>query len=102
VAALIPVGEGASAREWRGYARTFLTALVRRCHQAGRRDVAELWRLLMIAPSAELRPIVAGTPAQPFLEPENERMFTSLRSVAGSAAAALEYVLAQRAASFSV
>jgi type IV secretory pathway TraG/TraD family ATPase VirD4 len=99
---LIPSTEDASGREWRGYARTFLTAVLRRCHEAARRDAAELWRLIAMAPSAELRPIVAGTPAQPFLEPENARMFGSIRSVAGSAAAALEHVQAQRAPAFSV
>lgn len=99
---LIPATEDASGREWRGYARTLLTAVVRRCHEAGRHDAAELWRLLAMAPSTELRPVVAGTPAQPFLEPENARMFGSIRSVAGSAAAALEHVRAQRARAFSV
>jgi type IV secretory pathway TraG/TraD family ATPase VirD4 len=99
---LIPSTDDASGREWRGYARTFLSAVLRRCHQCGPRDVAELWRLLTIAPSSELRPIVAGTPAQPFLEPDNARMFGSIRSVAGSAAAALAYVKDQRALSFSV
>jgi type IV secretory pathway TraG/TraD family ATPase VirD4 len=99
---LIPSTDDASGREWRGYARTFLSAVLRRCHQCGPRDVAELWRLLAIAPSTELRPIVAGTPAQPFLEPDNARMFGSIRSVAGSAAAALAYIKEQRALSFSV
>jgi type IV secretory pathway TraG/TraD family ATPase VirD4 len=99
---LIPSSEDASGREWRGYARTFLAAVVRRCHEAGRRNAAELWRLVAMAPGAELRPIVADTPAQPFLEPENARMFGSIRSVAGSAAAALEHVQAQRARTFSV
>jgi type IV secretory pathway TraG/TraD family ATPase VirD4 len=99
---LIPSTEDSSGREWRGYARTFLTAVTRRCHQSGRRDAAELWRLLAIAPSSELRPMVAGTPAQPFLEPDNARMFGSIRSVAGSAAAALQYIQEQRATAFSV
>ena len=99
---LIPSTDDASGQEWRGYARTFLGAVLRRCHQSGPRDVAELWRLLTIAPSSELRPIVAGTPAQPFLEPDNARMFGSIRSVAGSAAAALTYIKDQRALSFSV
>jgi type IV secretory pathway TraG/TraD family ATPase VirD4 len=100
--ALIPSGEDASGREWRGYARTFLTAVTRRCHQQGRRDPAELWRLLTVASSEELRPVVADSPAQPFLEPDNARMFGSIRSVAGSAIAALEYIQAQRAVAFSV
>ena len=102
VSALIPSSEDASTREWRGYARTFLSAVTRRCGEAGWRDAGELYRLLTAAGSAELRPLVAGSPAQPFLEPENARMFASIRSVAGSAAAALEYVQAQRARAFSV
>jgi len=99
---LIPTTEDPSGREWRGYARTFLTAVARRCCESGRRDASELWRLLTVAPSSELRPVVAGSPAQPFLEPENARMFGSIRSVAASAAAALEYVHAQRARTFAV
>lgn len=99
---LIPSSEDSSGREWRGYARTFLSAVIRRCHERGSCDVAELWRLLAVAPSGELRPIVAGTPAQPFLEPDNARMFGSIRSVAASAAAALAYIKDQRALPFSV
>jgi type IV secretory pathway TraG/TraD family ATPase VirD4 len=99
---VIPTTEDASGREWRGYARTFLTAITRRCYESGWRDPSELWRLITVAPSSELRPLVAGSPAQPFLEPENARMFGSIRSVAASAAAALEYVQSQRARTFSV
>lgn len=99
---LIPSTEDASGREWRGYARTFVSAVTRRCCECGARDASELWRLLTVASSAELRALVAGSPAQPFLEPDNARMFGSIRSVAGSAAVALEYVQAQRARAFSV
>jgi type IV secretory pathway TraG/TraD family ATPase VirD4 len=56
----------------------------------------------MVAPAEELRPLVADTPAQPFLDPENARMFGSIRSVTGSAIAALTHVQKQRAAPFSV
>jgi type IV secretory pathway TraG/TraD family ATPase VirD4 len=99
---LIPNCDDPAAREWRGYARTFLAAVVRRCHLAGRRDAADLWRLLTVASADELRPIVAGTPAQPFLDPDNARMFGSIRSVTGSAIAAFEYIQGQRSAAFSV
>jgi type IV secretory pathway TraG/TraD family ATPase VirD4 len=99
---LIPATEDPSTSEWRGYARTFLCAVVRRCLGGGVRNVAELWRLLTTASMEELRPIVDGTPAQPFLDPDNARMFGSIRSVTGSAIAALEYIQAQRAAPFSV
>ena len=99
---LIPTSEDPSAGEWRGYARTFLTAVVRRCHVRGWRDTANLWRLLTTASADELRPMIAGTPAQPFLDPDNSRMFGSIRSVTGSAIAAFEYIQTQRAAPFSV
>ncbi len=99
---LIPTSDDVSGREWRGYARTFVTAVTRRCHECGERDPAELWRLLTVASSNELRPIVAGTPAQPFIEPENARMFGSIRSVTASAVAAFEHLAAQRGRPFSV
>lgn len=102
VSALIADTQDPSAREWRGYARTFLSAVIRRCRAEGWPDAGDLWRLLMVAPVEELRPIVAGTPAQPFLDVENARMFGSIRSVTGSALAAFEYIQAQRAAPFSV
>jgi type IV secretory pathway TraG/TraD family ATPase VirD4 len=99
---LIPNCDDASAREWRGYARTFLAAIIRRCRFSGAAKAGDLWRLLMVASAEELRPVVAGTPAQPFLDPDNARMFGSIRSVAGSAMAAFEYVQNQRATLFSV
>jgi len=99
---LIPTSDDPSGREWRGYARTFVTAVTRRCHECGEQDSAELWRLLTIASSSELRPIVAGTPAQPFVDPENARMFGSIRAVTASAVAALEHLQAQRGRPFSV
>jgi len=101
-ASLIPAGEDSSGREWRGYARTLFTAVARRCFQEGRRETAELWRLLLVAPAGELYPMVAGTAAQPFLEAENARMFGSIRSVAAAALTALEYIVDQRGTAFSV
>ena len=65
-------------------------------HAAGSRDVRELYRLLVVAGTAELRTLVAGTPAQPFLEEHNGRMFDSIRSVTSSAVGALEYVARQQ------
>jgi type IV secretory pathway TraG/TraD family ATPase VirD4 len=102
VSGLIPGGDDSSGREWRGYARTFVAAVVRRCHEAGRRDTGELWRLLFIAPNEEIRSLVAGSPAQPFLEPENVRMFGSIRAVAASSLAAFEYLQQPRERPFSV
>jgi type IV secretory pathway TraG/TraD family ATPase VirD4 len=98
---LLPDHEGAD-RSWRGYARTFLTAVTRQAHAAGVRDVGELYRLLVIASTDELRTLTAGTPAQPFLEQHNGRMFDSIRSVASSAVASLEHIAQQQGRSFSV
>jgi type IV secretory pathway TraG/TraD family ATPase VirD4 len=101
-AGLIPSSEDASSNEWRAYARTFLTAVMRRCRADSRCDCRELWRLLSVASPEELRSVVAQTPAQSFLEPDNARMFGSIRSVAMSAITALEYIQAQRSAPFSI
>jgi hypothetical protein len=98
---LIPDHEGED-RSWRGYARTFVAAVTRQAHEAGIKDVDELYRLLVVADTGELRALVRGTPAQPFLEEHNSRMFDSIRSVTSSAVGALEYVGRQRAQSFSV
>jgi hypothetical protein len=98
---LIPDHEGMD-RSWRGYARTFFSAVTAQAHAAGSRDVRELYRLLVTASTSELRTLVAGTPAQPFLEEHNGRMFDSIRSVTSSAVSALGYVSRQHSAPLSV
>jgi type IV secretory pathway TraG/TraD family ATPase VirD4 len=98
---LLPDHEGAD-RSWRGYARTFFSAVTRQAHAAGVRDVSELYRLLVVADTHELRTLTRGTPAQPFLDEHNGRMFDSIRSVTSSAVGALEYIAAQRSAGFSL
>ena len=98
---LIPDHEGPD-RIWRSYARTFFTAVARQLYEAGVRDLAELYRLLTSASPEELRLLVQGTPAQPFLEDGNERMFGSIRSVTGASLTAFEYLSTQQADALSV
>jgi hypothetical protein len=98
---LIPDHEGAD-RSWRGYARTFLSAVTQQAHEGGVNELGELYRLLVVADNQELRTLVRGTPAQPFLDEHNSRMFDSIRSVTASAVGALEHVARQDAAGFSV
>jgi len=98
---LIPDHEGQD-RSWRGYARTFFTAVTRQAHEAGVRELDELYRLLVVADSGELRGLVRGTPAQPFLEENNSRMFDSIRSVTSSAVGALDHIVRQRGQDFSI
>jgi type IV secretory pathway TraG/TraD family ATPase VirD4 len=56
----------------------------------------------VVADSAELRTLVRGTPAQPFLDEHNSRMFDSIRSVTSSAVGSLEHISRQKSAGFSV
>ena len=98
---LIP-DQDAAERSWRGYARTFFSAVTRQAHEGGISDLGELYRLLVVADAAELRTLVKGTPAQPFLEDHNSRMFESIRSVTSSAVAALDYVGQQTGRGFSI
>jgi type IV secretory pathway TraG/TraD family ATPase VirD4 len=97
VRSLIPADD-----EWSGYARTFVSAVIARCADAGARDLDEAWRLIAIAPSNELQALLTGTAAQPFLEEGNVRMFGSIRAVAVSALEALDYVRDQGGVPFSV
>lgn len=65
-------------------------------------DMSELYRLMVVADTRELRTLLRGTPAQPFLDEHNSRMFDSIRSVASSAVSALDYIAQQRGEEFSV
>jgi len=87
---------------WTGYARTFFTAVTRQTHEAGERDPGELYRLLVAAEPKELRALLEGTPAQPFLAEHNAKMFDSIRSVTIDAVSALQYVSVQDAPKQSV
>ena len=98
---LIPDHEG-SDHSWSNYARTFFTAVTRQAHESGVKYVAELRRLLLVANRDELRTLVGGTPAQPFLEETNSRMFDSIRSVTASAVGALDYVARQQGPLMSI
>jgi type IV secretory pathway TraG/TraD family ATPase VirD4 len=98
---LIPDG-GASDKSWLGYARTFFTAVVQQVIVAGVRDDGEVYRLITKARVEELRLLLAGTTAGPFLEENNERMFGSVRAVTSSAVSALRYTTSQRGTLFSV
>jgi type IV secretory pathway TraG/TraD family ATPase VirD4 len=98
---LIPDHDGPD-RSWRGYARTFFSAVTHQAHGAGISEVGELYRLLVVADATELRSLVRGTPAQPFLDEHNSRMFDSIRSVTSSAVGALAYIARQTSRGFSV
>lgn len=97
---LIP--DGGSDKSWSEYARTFFTCVTQQAIKGGIRDDGEVYRLLTKAPSQELKILLSGTAAGPFLEEANERMFGSIRSVTSSAVHALKYTTQQRGIPFSV
>jgi type IV secretory pathway TraG/TraD family ATPase VirD4 len=97
---LIP--DSGDDRTWSEYARTFFTAVVQQSIALGRRDGGQLYHALTSAPVEQLRLALAGTAAGPFLEPGNEKMFGSVRSIASSAVRALKYTTRQEAQPLSV
>jgi hypothetical protein len=99
--ALIP-DIGGEERIWSEYARTFFAAVARQLVRVNVRDDRELYHLIRAAPVEELKKLLAGTSAGPFLDEGSEKMFGSLRSVASSAVRALEYTTEQQARPFSV
>ncbi|MDB6044614.1 MAG: hypothetical protein JWM63_3165 [Gammaproteobacteria bacterium] len=98
---LIP-DSGEQDRIWSEYARTFFTAVTQRAIAGGSNDDGEIYRLLTTAAVKELKMLLRGTPAGPFVEEGNEKMFGSLRSVTSSAVRALKYTTRQQGTSFSV
>jgi hypothetical protein len=91
---LIADTEG-TERPWRGYARVFLTSLLRQLHRVKHDDVAELHRLLTITPAEDLRELLSDTPAGPYLAQDNGKFFGAVRAVANTHLAGLEHIACQ-------
>ena len=98
---LIP-DSGEPDQIWSEYARTFFIAVTQQAIAAGIKDDARLYRMLHLMPVSDLRFLLAGTAAGPFLEEGNEKMFGSVRSVTSSAVRALKYTTRQQGRPFSV
>jgi type IV secretory pathway TraG/TraD family ATPase VirD4 len=91
---LIPDTDG-TERPWRGYARVFLTSLLRQLHRVKHDDVIELYRLISSTPIDDLRDLLADTPAGPYLAQDNGKFFGAVRAVANTHLAALEPIALQ-------
>ena len=89
-------------RSWSEYARTFFIAVTQQIRTSHITDDREVYRLVAKAPVKELKLLLAGTAAGPFLEEGNERMFGSVRSTASSAVRVLEYTTRQEGTPFSI
>lgn len=87
---LIPDAEG-EGRVWSSYAQTALDAILEYCFNGGLNN-AEIFRLVAVASTEELREIFAGTPAQPLVAEGNEKMFASVRGSMTDALSAIRYL----------
>lgn len=99
---LIPDHDGQD-RNWRGYARTFLTAVLRQLRRVGRNNLAALYWVLVDATDEDLHDLLKGTPAAPFVGKEGGKFLDSVRSVTTDHLAVLQHLLRQAdGESFSV
>lgn len=99
---LIPDREGSSG-EWNHYAQSFLSAILRRCHEQGQATNGQLLYYACVAPTAVLEPLLAGLPAATLLAEENERMLGNVRSIVGSYLTGFSYLPATAGAeAFSI
>src|SRR5207237_5440394 len=89
-------------RSWSEYARTFFIAVTQQIRTSRITDDREVYRLVAKASVKELKLLLAGTAAGPFLEEGNERMFGSVRSTASSAVRVLDYTTRQEGTPFSI
>lgn len=90
VKSLIPDAEG-EARVWAGYSQTALDAILEHCFHQGLNN-GEIFRLAAIADLPELREIFLGTPAQPLVAEDNEKMWGSVRGSLTDALHAIRYL----------
>jgi type IV secretory pathway TraG/TraD family ATPase VirD4 len=87
---IVPDADG-SAREWNAYAQTFTSAILRHVWR-GDGNNGEIFRLGLVAGVDELRTIFAGTPASALVAEGNDRMFSSVRAIAGTYLSPLQYL----------
>lgn len=86
---MVPDGEG-EAREWNGYAQTFVTSVLRKLDELKRLSAKELLYYVQAAPIEELNQFLAGTPAAAQLV--SERTFGSIRTIASNYLATYAYL----------
>jgi type IV secretory pathway TraG/TraD family ATPase VirD4 len=82
---------------WRGFARTYVSCLLRQLHLSGQQcDLGRLFHLLSIATEEDLRGLLQGTAAARFLgNREGGKFLQSVQSVASQHLAAIEHLARQ-------
>lgn len=95
---IVPDGVG-ETKEWNGYAQTFISSVLRKLWEAKRLSMADFLYYVQVAPLAELKDLLAGTPSASQLA--SEKMFGSIRSIASNYLVSYDY-LPRDKAPFSV
>ena len=85
-------------RVWRGFARTYVSSILRQLlRPEQQRDLGRLFHLLSAAKEDELHELLQGTPAERFLgNKEGSKFLHSVQSVAAQHLAAIEHLAGQR------
>jgi hypothetical protein len=96
------IGDAGGDEAWAEYARVFLQALLDTLKGRPAMTAEVLYGYVALAPVEMLAELLADSLAAPYLAAGGERMFASLRSVAVTRLAALNYVGRQTGAPFSV
>ena len=91
---LIPDYEGPD-RNWRGYARTFVTAALRQLHQLNVRDVSSVYSILTTQKEEDLRDLLEGTPGSVFVGKDGGKYLHSVRSIAMDHLKVIEHLMRQ-------
>lgn len=86
-------------RHWRGYARTLITAVLRQLHrlEEPKPTLSILYKLLVAGTEEDLRDLLEGTPAFPFIGKEGGKFLDSVRSIAMQHLKAIEHLASQTA-----
>ena len=88
---------GGQDRIWRGFARTYVSSMLRQLHRLEEHDLGGLHQLLVAGSEEELRDLLQGTPALRFLgNKEGGKFLESVQSVTNQHLGALEYLARQK------
>lgn len=90
-ASIIPPGHGSGA-EWHAYARTLVSAVLRRTLERGETSTGELMHYLTAAPADELESLVRGLPASRLTAAGADKMLSSVLGIVGTHVSAMQYL----------
>jgi len=80
---------------WTGFARTYVSSILRQLHRVEERNLAKLYHLLVQATEPELRDLLQGTPASRFIGKEGGKFLESVQSVTNQHLGVIEDVARQ-------